>query len=991
MSYVLKRKFHKKGYINNFFTVGTPTFEGNLASGFSTANYLETPKFPTNVTDLEMVWKVKFSAINVTQFFFNTAPYYSCLIGLESSKFKFWLSNNTTTWDIECVIGTTTIVANTWYYVKFTYDGETYKLFLSTDNKTWNLEASSSSTKTIGVNHPVGRIGHGYSDNPATNTTFDLSECFIKINGELWWQPYKRCKYDYNFTRVGTPSISNAPSCEVSGFSTSNYIKKELTFDINGDWEVVTRAYLNGLASGGPTSMLFGITKGNTFGINFYVSSTAVRLAYNHTPNSGWTYTDISVSVPTDRWFYIKYVKTGTTFTFYFSEDGELFEEMGSYTYTSTLYEVDGFAIGCGYSQTALPSTAMVDLTQTTVKINNEPIWSCFKQTNDVVFKEDGTSDDYDFFDYKNYVLKRKFYKKGYINNFTTVGTPTFNGSVVSGFSTSNYLRLPQTPDFSTLDSWEWAFKITTGTGTSDQQLVGGLSIERPGVEIGIISSKLKLWLGSISGSGHDISTNNAVIGTYAIATSTDYWIKLSFTGTKYILSISENGVSYTDDITIESTLRTRSENLSIGVDKYGSNRPFLGSMDLSECYIKSNGEYLWNPYKRCKYDYNFTTVGTLNISNEDGTCEVSGFSTSAGCVIEDSFAPVSGDTWAMDFKVRTGSNVSTRQQILGGVNASYDGIEFGVDGAKWICWLGTGSSYDLASEKKGTYTVMANTDYWFRVTYDGENYTFYYSTDGVEYIQDIQVASTSIIKSGVKSIGFDKSQSSNPWLGSIDLTQSYIKINGELWWSCFKQTNEVAFKEDGTLEDYDFFDYKNYVLKAPSKKYYKYVPWEQPTLTSNTSSGTVSSTNYNSSHPPYVAFDGTKANGTNKYLSQTGDGGDITWETPEPIKITSCEIYTTTEGSYLNRFPQTITIYGSDGGVDWVKIGSLSGYEQPASGGFVTVPCNASKTYRYTKWEFGVGFSGSNCVGVSEIVITADKVVPATYKDYDFYEIEVK
>lgn len=394
--YSLKRKFLKKGYIPNGAVMGNVKFNETEVSGFSSVNdHILIPTIPTNTTNFEILLKVKFSNVTINQHFFNTSYNYGFLLSvLSDGKLCLYASSNGSSWNLfDAVRGTTVLSKDIWYYIKCSFNGNEYKIQLSTDCKTWSDEIIHQSTMTVAC-LGGGRIGSGWSDSPGTYVTFDLNECYIKINDEYFWKSLKRCKYDYNFTTVGTPRISNPPSCEVSGFSNANYITKALTFDINGDWEIVTKVNFNGANHDGT---LFSITKGNTFGINFYTTTTGVRLAYNHTPNSGWTYTDIVVDIPTDRWLYIKYVKTGTTFTFYFSEDGETFEEKGSYTFTSTLFEADGIAIGCGYSQTALPSTAIVDLTQTTIKVDNNTIWYCFKQTTDIVYEEDGSEEDYDY------------------------------------------------------------------------------------------------------------------------------------------------------------------------------------------------------------------------------------------------------------------------------------------------------------------------------------------------------------------------------------------------------------------------------------------------------------------------------------------------------------------------------------------------------------------------------------------------------------------
>lgn len=170
----------------------------------------------------------------------------------------------------------------------------------------------------------------------------------------------------------------------------------------------------------------------------------------------------------------------------------------------------------------------------------------------------------------------------------------------------------------------------------------------------------------------------------------------------------------------------------------------------------------------------------------------------------------------------------------------------------------------------------------------------------------------------------------------------------------------------NGTASDYSYIENQNYVLKT-------HTPWTQPVLTSDTSHGTLTTSGYSGSNQaPWRAFDGI-IGGTNKYFANSASSAYIDWHTPEPIKISSCKIYTTTETGYLNRFPQTIKIYGSDTGSSWVQIGSLSGYSAPASGGSVTVNCNATKAYAHTKFEFGPVFSGAvGNIAVAEIVITA-------------------
>ena len=146
---------------------------------------------------------------------------------------------------------------------------------------------------------------------------------------------------------------------------------------------------------------------------------------------------------------------------------------------------------------------------------------------------------------------------------------------------------------------------------------------------------------------------------------------------------------------------------------------------------------------------------------------------------------------------------------------------------------------------------------------------------------------------------------------------------------------------------------------------------WVQPTLTSNTSYGVVSSTSIFSDSGPYFAFNGVVGLG-DKYLSNSTSGGDITWELPINIKISSFRTYQTEESSYLNRFPTTITLQGSTDGSTWDTVGTASGYSQPSSGGYIDVTVTNPDYYKYYKWVFGANFGGNSGVAVSEISINA-------------------
>ena len=69
-----------------------------------------------------------------------------------------------------------------------------------------------------------------------------------------------------------------------------------------------------------------------------------------------------------------------------------------------------------------------------------------------------------------NYITKQNV---RHYDNFTVIGSPTVNDNtgVVSGFSTSNYLKLPTAFNHSN-NAWEILFKVRTGSDVSTNQKI---------------------------------------------------------------------------------------------------------------------------------------------------------------------------------------------------------------------------------------------------------------------------------------------------------------------------------------------------------------------------------------------------------------------------------------------------------------------------------------------------------------------------------------
>lgn len=193
------------------------------------------------------------------------------------------------------------------------------------------------------------------------------------------------------------------------------------------------------------------------------------------------------------------------------------------------------------------------------------------------------------------------------ILNVVQTGTLTRDGAVFSGFSTSKYLELGARFDkgilsvdspsckkdfgsiVETADSWEILFKIKTPIASNTEQ---GIFINNANWASALWFNTVNLTLSlSNSGSQVDIGTISINAETYS---NTAIYVQAKFDGTKYYLTILDENkdVLATDSLTSNTKLINRDVDWLIGT--FGSGRKFQGSIDVSESYIKINGEYWW-------------------------------------------------------------------------------------------------------------------------------------------------------------------------------------------------------------------------------------------------------------------------------------------------------------------------------------------------------------------------------------------------------------
>lgn len=307
-------------------------------------------------------------------------------------------------------------------------------------------------------------------------------------------------------------------------------------------------------------------------------------------------------------------------------------------------------------------------------------------------------------------------------------------------------------------------------------------------------------------------SYSNTFINTtlnYTLTANADYYVKCGYDNGFYYcyLSQDKNFNSILSSYTTSSSYKMWGN----GTITYG-NHVDVGNNSIQYVYldkysyIKINGEYLWNPREQRldgnivnyiddgspvtldvyltgsnyhKTFHNGTIVGDVNI---DATGIASNFKNGNYLQVND--IKTNFDPFEIKICLITGSDVTTNQNYYSTTDNSINRISLGINQSHFRFFAGTsGSSWDIANAVTATdYTVLTDTKYYIKFIFDGTKYSLNYSLDDVTYIEGCYVNSSLIIGDYTPNIGC-RFIGTTPFLGSIDLTNTYIKVNNNIWW----------------------------------------------------------------------------------------------------------------------------------------------------------------------------------------------------------------
>lgn len=209
---------------------------------------------------------------------------------------------------------------------------------------------------------------------------------------------------------------------------------------------------------------------------------------------------------------------------------------------------------------------------------------------------------------------------------------------------------------------------------------------------------------------------------------------------------------------------------------------PFTGaSPQINVSNTGLNREALVNLFKSMPYNVGYTVVGSPTIT--DGVA--SGFSDSNYLKTDTTFSQAVYNAWIQNSEtvVKFRTNALQAQHIVyiptGG---GYAGFYMRGSQGK-INWQIYSTSYRISPD----FVFSVNTDYWLKGTIRNGVATFSYSTDGTNYTTlgtlDLQGITDPGSYTSYVQFGYGSAEL-GPVNGSIDLNNTYIKVNGVPWFT---------------------------------------------------------------------------------------------------------------------------------------------------------------------------------------------------------------
>jgi len=411
--------------------------------------------------------------------------------------------------------------------------------------------------------------------------------------------------------------------------------------------------------------------------------------------------------------------------------------------------------------------------------------------------------------------------------NYSVVGSPTITDNVVSEFSDSNYIELQQPFILNVNTISEIIIKINFDNESSGQVFLGhpntyGIQMIRSSGD-----SKIHLYLGN----NNSWSLINNAVGTTVLSSLTNYYIKVVFNKGNVQVLLSTDKINWTTEINRNITL-TQEYSYIIDFGKgRASNQYLKGSIDLKEIYIKVNDEmwfygknYTSENYApvpaglncKIKGPVNYTEVGTL--TNNDGI--YSGFSANDYLTAT---ALDCNKNFELNTVFTTASNWTSSGTIITNNLAYRGGVVIDSKSIRFQCRTTVPEQYALAFDTQ----AVASTKYTVNCKREGNTLTIrLYVNDVLTETKTDNLTGITFSVGNNLMIGYGNNGQFN---GSIDLNNTYIKINNQLLFGTEYTTPSIGYVNTQTQE---FIPAPTDGIKYSQTRDLKVIPPEDNTIT---------------------------------------------------------------------------------------------------------------------------------------------------------------
>lgn len=270
------------------------------------------------------------------------------------------------------------------------------------------------------------------------------------------------------------------------------------------------------------------------------------------------------------------------------------------------------------------------------------------------------------------------------------------------------------------------------------------------------------------------------------------YWFGIEweeYRGNLVLYLLEDNGIYTVDNLPPFSEWTYKQEGnftlselrFRLGYNPSYSSEYWRGSIDLKNSYIINtiNDEYIFNGKTAQQgIDYSFNNNSIFELPEN----ELYGFSGNNYIQI-----PIENNTKSMELviKAHTSPNTYNDQRLIQ-YSKTGCGFIYRLDSGNQLrLWMSNnGSDWNIFNNTGTGLYIPTNTDVWFRMKWDGSIYYIGYSLDGEEYTEVTYNNTTApYFYNNLQSLGGDKIEDSTSWKGTIDIQNSYLKINGKLYW----------------------------------------------------------------------------------------------------------------------------------------------------------------------------------------------------------------